>query len=270
MQGKAEVKKLNLNTQKKMFLMEFQNLEKKGFFKKELIYARELDEAFSSEIVHPEVLKELMEALTKKGISVELQKKKNKKESEQDIFQPERTETEEKTNLSRIHDPVRLYLRKIGSVSLLDRKGEVLVSKSIEKGEKKIMKVILMCPLGAREVIRFKEHLEKHRFKVKNMVRGLDEQDLEKSSEEGFIESINQTVHYAKKYYEKTRESFKVINKSFWRGEEHKKEMQSIESLNEELMKKLSKVNFNRKIINRIITKFRNTLNRIYELEKRD
>ena len=34
-------------------------------------------------------------------------------------------------------------------------------------------------------------------------------------------------------------------------------------------MKKLSKVNFNRKIINRIVTKFRNTLNRIYELEKR-
>ena len=71
----------------------------------------------------------------------------------------------------------------------MDRKGEVLISKNIEKGEKKIMKAILMCPLGAREVIRFKEHLQKSRFKVKNMIRGLDEQDEEKTNEEGFVKS---------------------------------------------------------------------------------
>lgn len=269
MQRKTEVKKISLNVQKKLFLMEFQNLEKKGFFKKDIIYARELNEAFSPEIVHPEILNELMETLTKRGISVQMQKKKDKKESDQDLFQLETTETEEKVILSRIHDPVRLYLRKIGSVSLLDRKGEVMISKNIEKGEKKIMKVILMCPLGAREVIRFKEHLQKFRFKVKNMIRGLDEQDEEKTNEEGFIESINQTAQYVQKYYEKTREFFKVINESDTDSEQYKKAIRSVEILNNELMQKLSKVNFNRKIINRIIIKIRNTLNRMYELEKR-
>ena len=269
MQAKTEVKKLNLVAQKKLFLMEFQSLEKKGFFKKDTIYARDLNEAFSPEIVHPEILNNLMETLTKKGINVRLKKKKDKSESDQDLFQAEGSETEEKTSLSRVHDPVRLYLRKIGSVSLLDRKGEVLISKNIEKGEKKIMKAILMCPLGTREVIRFREHLQRSRFKVKNMIRGLDEQNEEKTNDEGFVESINQTADYVQKYYEKAREFFKLINESHWDSEKHKKAIQSVETLNEELMKKLSKVNFNRKIINRIITKFRNTLNRMYELEKR-
>ena len=269
MQNKTEVKKLNLIAQKKLFAVEFQNLEKKGFFKKDIIYARELNEAFSLELVHPEILNELMETLTKKGISVRLKQKRDKPGTDQDLFQPEAAETEEKPSLSRVHDPVRLYLRKIGSVSLLDRKGEVLISKSIEKGEKKIMKVILMCPLGAKEVIRFKEHLERSRFKVKNMIRGLDEQNEEKTDEEDFVKSISQTALYVQKYYEKTREFFKVINENCGDGEAHKKATQSVEVLNEELMKKLNKVNFNRKIINRIITKFRNTLNRMYELEKR-
>ena len=112
MQSKTEMKKLTLTAQKKLFFLEFQNLETKGFFKTDVIYARDLNEAFSQEIVHPEILNELMEALTKKGISVQLKKKGDKKESDQNLFQSEEQETEEKPNLSRIHDPVRLYLRK--------------------------------------------------------------------------------------------------------------------------------------------------------------
>ena len=246
-------------------------LRKKGFFKKDVIYAKDLHEAFSQEIVHNEILKELMKTLTKKGISVELKKKEEKTEnSNQDIFQPgTNLYSDEKSHFSRVQDPVRLYLKKIGSVSLLDRKGEVSISKNIEKGEKKIMKVILMSPLGVREVIRFKEHLDKSRFKVKNMIRGLDDQDMEKSNEEKFIESINKTVGYTKKYYEKVNHLFKTINESPWGSDKNKETMDSLDVLSDELMKKLGKVNFNRKIINRIIVKMRNTLNRIHELEIR-
>ena len=269
MQGKMETKKLTVKAQKKLFLAEFQNLEKQGFFKKEIIYARELNEVFSPELTHPDILNELMETLIKKGVKVQLQKRKGQKESEQDLFRQEGTEKEDKPSLSRMHDPVRLYLRKIGGVSLLDRKGEVTVSKKIEKSEKKIMKTILMCPLGTREVIRFKEHLEKNRFKVKNMVRGLDEQDIEKSNEERFLISMNETVKHTKTYYTKAKKYFKTINEEHFGGEECEKNIQAVEALNDLLMQKLGKVNFNRKIINRIITKFRNTLNRMYELEKR-
>ena len=271
MQAKSEVKKLNLANQKKLFYSEFQNLEKKGFFKKEVIYAQDLNEVFSPEIAHPNILTELMEILTKKGISVKLKKVKGKQKegSESNIFGSDGAEQEEKLSLSRVHDPVRLYLRKIGGVSLLDRKGEVLISKNIEKGERKIMKSLLMCPIGVKEVIRFKEHLRKSRFKVKNIIRGLDEQTEEKTNETSFVRSIHQIVNHAQKYYDQIKASFKIMNESESDSEKYKKAFQSVERLNEELMKKLGTVNFNRKIINRITTKIRNTLNRIYELERR-
>ena len=268
MQVKQETKKLNLAGQKKLFESEFQNLEKKGFFKKEVIYAKELSEVFSPEIVHPSLLMELMEILVKKGISVKLKKSKEKL-GEADIFGLEGPETEEKPSLSRVHDPVRLYLRKIGGVSLLDRKGEVLISKNIEKGERKIMKALLMCPVGVKEVIRFKEHLQKSRFKVKNIIRGLDEQEGEKLNDASFIKSIHQTVNHTQKYQEQVKIFLKIINENELDSEKCKTALQSVEQYNDELMKKLGKVNFNRKIINRITTKIRNTLNRIYELERR-
>ena len=269
MQNKPEVKKLNLINQKKLFDTEFQNLEKKGFFKKDIIYARDLNESFSAEIVHPAILTELMETLAKKGISVKFEKTKGKKEGSSNIFETEGSESEEKLALSRVHDPVRLYLRKIGGVSLLDRKGEVLISKNIEKGERKIMKALLMCPIGVKEVIRFKEHLKKSRFKVKNIIRGLDDQSEEKTNESDFSRSIHQIVNYAEKYNNQVKKYFKGINENDRESVKYKKAFQSVEKLNEELMKKLGTFNFNRKIINRITTKIRNTLNRIYELEKR-
>ena len=271
MQMKSETKKLNLANQKTLFKSELQELDKKGFFKTDVIYAKDLNSAFSVEIVHPSLLNELMEILIKKGISVKFKKTKDsqKKDSESNIFEAEGTEAEEKPNLSKVHDPVRLYLRKIGGVSLLDRKGEVVISKNIEKGERKIMKALLMCPIGAREVIRFKEHLQKSRFKVKNIIRGLDEQEDEKTNETGFVRSIHQIVDCAQKYYEKTKIHFKMMNENESDSEKYKKAFKAVEKLNEELIKNLGTVNFNRKIINRITTKVRNTLNRIYELEKR-
>ena len=73
------------------------------------------------------------------------------------------------------------------------------------------------------------------------MIRGLDEQDEEKDNEKGFIESINQTAQYVKKYYEKTRGFFKIINQNPPDSEKYKQAITSVESLNDELMQKTQK-----------------------------
>ena len=265
---KQETKKLSLANQKKLFLSDYENLEKKGFFKRNFIYARELNENLSPEITHPKILHKLMQILLKKGIQIKLKKSGKKEEGSDNLFKLEGSETSEQSSSSTVrHDPVRLYLRKIGNVSLLDRKGEVVISKNIEKGEKKILKILLMCPIGTKEIIRFREHLEKSRFKIKNIIRGLDEQNEEKSNDKAFSISIREVVKETEKFYSKAESFFKTINES--EGDEHKKADQALEALNKDLMKKVGKVNFNRKVINRITTKLRNTLNRIYELEKR-
>ncbi|MGI9548738.1 MAG: RNA polymerase sigma factor RpoD [Bdellovibrionales bacterium] len=266
------VKKLSFKEQKDLMLSEFKKLETKGFFKKDILFARELNESFPQEIIHPEVLNELMQNIQKKGIKIALQHFGGKTKNDQEFFlaQSEDSETETKVSTdSKAHDPVRLYLKKIGSVSLLDRKGEVVISQSIEKGEKKIMKSILMCPLGVSEVIRFKEHLEKSRLKVKAIIRGLEEEDEQKSGEEEFIKTITDTVEYVKKYNNQVKDEFEIIKKSSKDSTEYRKAYEKVRYHNDQLTGQLEKINFNRKVINRISLKIRNTLNRIYELEKR-
>lgn len=267
----TEVKKLSLKAQKTLMLNEFKKLEEKGFFKKDVVYANDLHESFSPEITHPEVLNAIMETLYKKGVRVILKVLGGKVKNDQEFFlSEENTETEEKVFLdSRSHDPVRLYLKKIGGVSLLDRKGEVAISQNIEKGEKKIMKAILMCPLGAREVIRFKEHLDKQRLKVKTIIRGLEDEEDHKFSEKEFLDSIYETIKHVEKFCKKEQKSFQILKEESKDSEQYKPAIESIKKSNDELMVKLEKINFNRKIINRISLKFRNVLNRIYELEKR-
>ncbi len=271
-QQQIGIKKLSLKEQKGLMLNEFKKLEEKGFFKKDILFARELNESFSLEIVHPEVLNELMDNVVKKGIKIVLQSIGGKTKNDQEFFLTESDNSDSETKPildNKAHDPVRLYLKKIGGVSLLDRKGEVFISQNIEKGEKKIMKSILMCPLGVKEVIRFKEHLDRSRLKVKAIIRGLEEEEEQKHSEKEFIQIINETVVHAQKYYDKVKGNFQIIKKSSKDSEDYRNSFVVIEKFNNDLMVKLEKVNFNRKVINRISLKIRNTLNRIYELEKR-
>src|SRR5262245_53158573 len=55
----------------------------------------------------------------------------------------EKKEQEEEDNYSKSNDPVRMYLRKMGSVSLLTREGEVEIAKRIEDGEKEVLDAVL-------------------------------------------------------------------------------------------------------------------------------
>jgi len=53
---------------------------------------------------------------------------------------------------TKSNDPVRLYLRKMGSVSLLTREGEVEIAKRIEDGEKDVMRALLDCKVAVNEI----------------------------------------------------------------------------------------------------------------------
>jgi RNA polymerase primary sigma factor len=78
---------------------------------------------------------------------------------------------------AKSNDPVRMYLRKMGSVSLLTREGEVEIAKRIEDGESKIFEVILTSRVGVTEILEIGESLRKGKLRVKDVVRDLDKED---------------------------------------------------------------------------------------------
>ncbi|MEM8608961.1 MAG: RNA polymerase sigma factor RpoD, partial [Myxococcota bacterium] len=74
---------------------------------------------------------------------------------------------------------VRMYLRKMGSVSLLTREGEVEIAKRIEDGEDKIFEVILNSRIGVSEILEIGESLRKGKLRIKDVIRDLDKGEEE-------------------------------------------------------------------------------------------
>ncbi len=80
---------------------------------------------------------------------------------------------------SKTSDPVRMYLRKMGSVSLLTREGEVEIAKRIEEGEQMVLSVVLSSPVAVRECICLCDRLIKHKIKVRDIVKEIEVEDEE-------------------------------------------------------------------------------------------
>ncbi|MEO5666911.1 MAG: RNA polymerase sigma factor RpoD [Bdellovibrionota bacterium] len=96
----------------------------------------------------------------------------------------EKQEQVDVDTLSKANDPVRLYLRKMGSIPLLTKEGEVTIAKMIEEGEAEVMDVVLNSQIGIQEVLSVGERIKAGKIRVRDVVRGLDEDDPEVNEDE--------------------------------------------------------------------------------------
>src|SRR5438132_9109042 len=67
---------------------------------------------------------------------------------------------------SKTNDPVRMYLRKMGSVSLLTREGEVEIAKRIEEGERRVLQVVLNSSTAVEEILELGNKLKSQKIRV--------------------------------------------------------------------------------------------------------
>ena len=110
-------------------------------------------------------------------------------------------EEEDADGYSKTNDPVRMYLRKMGSVSLLTREGEVEIAKRIEQGEHMILSAILSSPVAVHEIIDLGDKLRKHKIRVKDIIRDADDDNAEFDEEEAdrrIIRLIDKVKHLDK------------------------------------------------------------------------
>src|SRR5512136_2746569 len=89
----------------------------------------------------------------------------------------------------RATDPVRMYLREMGSVSLLTREGEVEIAKRIESGKREVLSVVLNCPMAVKEVINLGSLIKAGRVEIREITNEIDEEET--SFEEEQIQKKN-------------------------------------------------------------------------------
>ncbi len=73
-------------------------------------------------------------------------------------------------SLDKTNDPVRMYLREMGTVPLLSREGEVEIAKRIEHGQKVVLKAISRSPLVVRELLIIGDKLKKSLIPIRDIV----------------------------------------------------------------------------------------------------
>ncbi|HTP66395.1 MAG TPA: RNA polymerase sigma factor RpoD [Geobacteraceae bacterium] len=104
---------------------------------------------------------------------------------EEEELEGEQEEMEfEPGTLGRTSDPVRMYLREMGSVSLLTREGEVEIAKRIEEGETEVAGVILNTPITVKEVIGLGDRLRKFQITAAEISKEVEEEELEEDEED--------------------------------------------------------------------------------------
>src|SRR5580658_9801111 len=130
---------------------------------------------------------------------------------------PTTTKTEEELDgyYSKSNDPVRMYLRKMGSVSLLTREGEVEIAKRIEQGEHRVLAAILNSPVAVREIIDLGDKLRKHKIRVKDIIRDVDDENAEFDEEATDLKESLETCAASRK--KASRRRSRATARRWWR-----------------------------------------------------
>ena len=238
----------------------------------------EINDLLPAEIVDASALDSFMQALEVNGVII-TDASGNKKEEEGEagafLADPDKQDEEEADEDEKAdeddvkgNDPVRLYLRKMGSVSLLTREGEVEIARRIEKGEREIVKAILLSPIGTHEIIQLGVRLDQGKIKIKAIFRGLEDEETQYDEQE-YIEKIHELMGLVKDYQNRADKFFQILRQEGLKQPAKGEAEKGLMELNNEVMGNFESVNFNRKTINRIVIKFKNLVNRMTILRRR-
>ena len=131
--------------------------------------------------------------------SKKLMKKRQEKALEKGNFQAEVSE-----GAAKVSDPVKMYLKEMGCISLLTREGEVEIAKKIEAGEKEALNSLLKCCVGIEYIIELGERLKEGKIKLKDVINDLDDEDSHTQLSERKETTLN-IIDEINKLYEEYR-----------------------------------------------------------------
>ena len=108
-------------------------------------------------------------------------------------------------DFGKVTDPVKMYLREMGLVTLLSREGEVEIAKKIEAGEQKVMRALLETTIGLEYILDLGVHIKNGVLRPKHVLRDVDEGDT-CTGEVVQIEKFLKTVNAIKEINEENKE----------------------------------------------------------------
>jgi RNA polymerase primary sigma factor len=197
------------------------------------------------------------------------------------------------SDFGRTTDPVRMYMREMGSVELLTREGEIEIAKRIEEGLKDMIQAISACPTTIAEILAAAERVEKDEIKIDEIVDGMvdlnaeptemaaaaaeEEEDEEADEEEeeeenagggaaGFsAEQLEQLKRESMEKFASIGSQFEKMRRAFEReGYNSKPYVKAQESISDELLG----IRFTAKFVEKLCDTLRGQVDEVRHIEK--
>ncbi len=168
----------------------------------------EVNDLIPHDVHSPESLDDLLTTIGTHGIEVvEGQSKlptsafKNKLENEVEASDEVELDLT-LTALEKTNDPVRIYLRKMGTVPLLTRQGEVDIAKRIERGQLRVLKALSRSPIVIRQILAIAEDLKRGVRSIKEIVV-FDEEEMTEDILENRVKDTTRRIDELQKHYKR-------------------------------------------------------------------
>lgn len=159
-----------------------------------------------------------------------------------------------------VTDPVKMYLREMGLVTLLSREGEVEIAKKIEAGEQDVLKALLETSLGVDCLLNLGRRIENGILRPKHVLRDIDEGDTyqdEVAQIKAFVRTINdiQIVHVENMDFRE-----KLFNNNKLKSDEQRRVRRCIARRNQKIFDVLKEWRLEGSVIDQIETDIRNLI----------
>jgi RNA polymerase primary sigma factor len=149
-------------------------------------------------------------------------------------------------------DPVRIYLKEMGSFPLLTREGEVEVAKKIEGGQQEILGILLNCPIAIQEIVNLGKALQTGKVKISEVTNEMDDEALEDQEEQNQKKRVLSLIKTIQKGWNQIQSLQKGLRMSKNKPSRRKME-EEIGRKQAEILHAFRKANLKEKQIHRIV-----------------
>ncbi|MEE8207137.1 MAG: RNA polymerase sigma factor RpoD [Nitrospinaceae bacterium] len=173
----------------------------------------EVNDVLPANLVAPEQIDDLMHIFGENEIEIvdtaiqsdkPIEIETEKEEAKPEETKPEETKPEAKPDNVTIDDPVRMYLREMGTISLLTREGEVEIAKRIEAGQNEVLAAVANCTVTLHEFSYLADLVKKSELTVFDFIVQVDSEDKKEVSEKEETKRVMKTIRALTTQFKKT------------------------------------------------------------------
>ena len=179
------------------------------------------------------------------------------------------TQTDTRNNdVLKTNDPVRMYLRKMGSVSLLTREGEIEIAKRVEQGELEVMDVLLDTEFATNIILRLKEPIAEQELNVLEVAKDMEGSD---ASGDVDVDRLRESTVDVLKRASSRFESAKRVKTKFHKLDVADPKRAELEEKFQNHIREMKlifrEVRWNKKLMDKVVSSFKGIVKRMVRAE---